>query len=338
MKYIKVITGALALVSVTMSLDTTAYAQAYNTTLSGASPGGLWSRIGGGIDAAIAKAYPGSTVSYQTSSGGLANIPLVAAGKVPMGLATDGELNAAVKGSKPYKKAIDNTRILFRVYTPASRFQMDFFAVTKSFADKHGIKTVQDIISKKLPIKIAINRRGNMDADVGEAAMNLMGISRAKVEGWGGQVIHAASKEIVSLVSDKRLDVVNFGISFNHPRVREIAKNSSPVLLSYGQDVASKVAKQFGGEVCYIKPGEYKWTPNGAASVCMGAVVVVNKNMDAKLAYNLTKAMVEQIETFKNKSHRLIKKTASPKVLAQKGNAPHHPGALKYFKEKGLVY
>jgi hypothetical protein len=338
MKYIKLITGALALVSVTIGFDTTANAQTYNTTLSGASPGGLWSRIGGGIDAAIAKAYPGSTVSYQTSSGGLANVPLVAAGKVPMGLATDGELNAAVKGSKPYKKAIGNTRILFRVYTPASRFQMDFFAVTKSFADKHSIKTVQDIVSKKLPIRIAINRRGNMDADVGEAAMNLMGISRAKVEGWGGQVIHAASKEIVSLVSDNRLDVVNFGISYNHPRVREIAKNSSPVLLSYGKDVASKVAEQFGGEVCYVKPGEYKWSPNGAASVCMGAVVVVNANMDAKLAYNLTRAMVEQIETFKNKSHRLIKKTASPKVLAQKGNAPHHPGALKYFKEKGLVY
>ena len=338
MQHIKLITGALALVSVTIGFDTTAYAQTYNTTLSGASPGGLWSRIGGGIDAAIAKAYPGSTVSYQTSSGGLANVPLVAAGKVPMGLATDGELNAAVKGSKPYKKAIGNTRILFRVYTPASRFQMDFFAVTKSFADKHNIKTVQDIVSKKLPIRIAINRRGNMDADVGEAAMNLMGISRSKVEGWGGQVIHAASKEIVSLVSDNRLDVVNFGISYNHPRVREIAKNSSPVLLSYGKDVASKVAEQFGGEVCYVKPGEYKWSPNGAASVCMGAVVVVNANMDAKLAYNLTKAMVEQIETFKNKSHRLIKKTASPKVLAQKGNAPHHPGALKYFKEKGLVY
>lgn len=338
MQHIKLITGALALVSVTIGFDTTAYAQTYNTTLSGASPGGLWSRIGGGIDAAIAKAYPGSTVSYQTSSGGLANVPLVAAGKVPMGLATDGELNAAVKGSKPYKKAIGNTRILFRVYTPASRFQMDFFAVTKSFADKHNIKTVQDIVSKKLPIRIAINRRGNMDADVGEAAMNLMGISRAKVEGWGGQVIHAASKEIVSLVSDNRLDVVNFGISYNHPRVREIVKNSSPVLLSYGKDVASKVAEQFGGEVCYVKPGEYKWSSNGAASVCMGAVVVVNANMDAKLAYNLTKAMVEQIETFKNKSHRLIKKTASPKVLAQKGNAPHHPGALKYFKEKGLVY
>ena len=81
-----------------------AEAQKYNFTLSGASPGGLWSRIGGGIDAAIAAAHPGSTVSYQTSSGGLANVPLVSRGKVPMGLATDGELNAAVTGQKPFKE------------------------------------------------------------------------------------------------------------------------------------------------------------------------------------------------------------------------------------------
>ena len=61
------------------------HAETYNLTLTGASPGGLWSRIGGGVDAAIAAAYPGSTITYQTSSGGLANIPMVAEGKVPMG-------------------------------------------------------------------------------------------------------------------------------------------------------------------------------------------------------------------------------------------------------------
>ena len=82
-----------------------------------------------------------------------------------MGLATDGELNAAVTGQKPCQSSINNTRVLFRVYTPASRFQQSFFAVTKSFADKHNVKSVQDIVAKKQPIRIAINRRGNMDAD-----------------------------------------------------------------------------------------------------------------------------------------------------------------------------
>ena len=134
--------------------------------------------------------------------------------------------------------------------------------MTKSFADKHNVKSVQDIVAKNYH-RIAINRRGNMDADVGEAAMNLLGISRKNVNAWGGQVVHAASKEIVSLVSDRRLDVVLFGISFNHPRVREIAKSASPVLLSYGKENAEKVAKKFGGEVCQVKPGEYKWSAAG---------------------------------------------------------------------------
>ena len=81
-------------------------------------------------------------------------------------------------------------------------------------------------------------------------------------------------------------------------------------------------------ERCVVKPGEYKWSPNGAVSVCMGAVVVVNANMDAKLAYNITKAMVEQIETFKNKSHRLIKKTATSSVLAQRCAASPVPSNI----------
>ncbi|MEE8350992.1 MAG: TAXI family TRAP transporter solute-binding subunit [Rhodospirillales bacterium] len=314
-----------------------AEAQKYNITLTGASPGGLWSRIGNGIDAAIAKAYPGSTVTYQTSSGGLANAKLVSEGKVPMGLITDGELNAAVNGQKPFKSAIKNTRILFRVYAPASRFQMSFLAMSKSFADKHGVKTFADIVKKKAPMRIAINRRGNMDADVGEAAMTMMGASKANIKAWGGQVIHAASKEIVSLMLDRRLDVANFGIAFNHPRVREIAKGISPILMTYSPEAAASIAKKFGGQVCKVKPGEYKWASNGATSVCMGAVVIANASMDAKLAYNITKAMIEQIETFKNKSHRLIKKTATTKVVSQKGQAPYHPGSIKYLKEKGLM-
>lgn len=320
-----------------MAVGTAAEAQKYNLTLTGASPGGLWSRIGGGVDAAIAAAYPGSTVTYQTSSGGLANIPLVASGKVPMGLATDGELNAAWKGSKPYKAAIKNVRVLFRVYAPAARFQATHLLLNPAFAKKHGIKSFADIVSKKAPLRVAVNRRGNMDGDVSLMVMKLMGATRKSITGAGGQVVHAASREIVSLMLDRRIDMANFGIAYKHPRVREIAKGVSPVLLDIPMGVAKKVAGAFGGEVCKIKPGEYKFAPKGANSVCIGAVVVTGASLDAKLAYTITKAMFSKIETFKNKSHRLIKKTATPKVLAQPSVAPFHPGAAKYLKEAGLL-
>ena len=43
----------------------------------GASPGGLWSLLGAGVDQAMKAAYPGSVVTYQTSGGGFANVGLL---------------------------------------------------------------------------------------------------------------------------------------------------------------------------------------------------------------------------------------------------------------------
>jgi hypothetical protein len=311
-------------------------AQTYNLTLSGASPGGLWSAIGTGLSAAVAKSYPGSTITYQTSSGGLANIPLVAQGKVPMGLATDGELKVAVAGTEPFKNPITNVRTLVRVYAPDSRFQMTHLLVSRAFVEKHGIKNFADIVAKKAPLRVAINRRGNLDGDVSEAVMAAMGASIKDIESWGGQVVRAASKEQGSLYQDRRIDMMNYGIAFNHPSIQEAVKGVESTLLDIPAEVAAKVAAQFGGGACSIKAGEYAWAPAPANAVCIGAVIVVNADMDGGLAYNLAKAMVEQIEEFKEKSHRAIKATVTPQVLAAAGVAPFHPGAEKLFREKGL--
>ena len=47
-----------------------AAAKKYNLTVAGYSTGGLVSTIGIGMDKALAKAFPGSAVTYQTGSGG----------------------------------------------------------------------------------------------------------------------------------------------------------------------------------------------------------------------------------------------------------------------------
>ena len=241
--------GRLFALAMAMGLAATAaHAQTYNLTLTGASPGGLWSRIGGGVDAAIAAAYPGSTITYQTSSGGLANIPMVAGGKVPLGIATDGELTLAVTGQKPFKSPIKDVRALVRLYTPGTRFQATHVFMNKDFADKHGIKSFADVVKKKIAIRVAINRRGNMDSDISRLLMDLQGATKENIESWGGQVVHAASKEIASLMLDRRIDVANFGIAFNHPRVREIAKGVPVILLDMPESIAQKVVDKFGGD------------------------------------------------------------------------------------------
>lgn len=312
-----------------------ANAQPYNMTVAGYSPGGLVSTVGTGLDAAISAAYPGSTITYQTGSGGLANAQLLDQKKVPIGFIADTELAVAVAGRAPFKKPVASLRHLFRPYAPGSRFQATHVLANKAWAQKNGIATFADVAKKKPAMRVAVNRPGNMDGDVGLAVLEAIGLKPADIEKAGGQVVRAASQEMTSLMLDRRIDVVIYGISYNHASVQEIAKGVETVMLPLDDATAKKAADKTGASPCSFKANEYSFLAADSASVCVGMSVVANADMDEKTAYNLTKGMAEQIEKFKG-AHRLLAANVTLKTLAEPGQAPFHPGALKYFKEKGL--
>jgi TRAP-type uncharacterized transport system substrate-binding protein len=179
---------------------TAAAAQPYNLTVAGYSPGGLVSTVGIGLDAAIAAAYPGSTLTYQTSSGGLANAMLIDQDKVPLAFIADHELNVALKGIAPIKSPVKSMSMLVRPYAPGSRFQATHVIFSKSWADSNGIKTFADIAAKKPAMKVAVNRPGNLDGDVALAVLAANGISQDDIKNAGGQLVRAASAEMKSLM------------------------------------------------------------------------------------------------------------------------------------------
>jgi TRAP transporter TAXI family solute receptor len=326
----------LAVLAGTVVLGTPASAQKYNLTIAGYSPGGLVSTVGAGLDAALNAAYPGSTLTYQTSSGGLANAMLLEQSKVPLALISDSELNVVLKGRPPFKAPLKDLRILFHPYSPASRFQATHVLVHKSWADKHGIKSVADIAAKKPPMRVAFNRPGNLDGDIGLAVFSANGISQDDIKKWGGQVVRAASQEMTSLMLDRRLDGVVFGISINHPRIQEMANGLELVMLPIADAATKKITDDLGGKPCTIKADEYKFLAADSSSVCIGMSVVVRADMDPKIAYDLAKGVVEQIDKYKA-AHRLLQRVVTVESLTEKGQAPFHPGAEKYLREKGLL-
>ncbi len=310
-----------------------AHAQTYNLTLAGASPGGLWSRIGLGLDKALAKAYPGSTVTYQTGSGGLANAKLVQDKKVPMGIATDPELASAVRGTGLFRgKPQKDLRVLVRVYAPAARFQITHLLMNADVAKKLKINSMADFVKNASKLRVAVNRPGNMDGDVSLAFFKTNGLNPKKFR----KLVRAASREMTKLILDRRIDALSVGLSFNHRRIREMAKGIPLLMLNQGKGAANRVAKQFGLERCKVLSKEYKFLQIDSHSVCFGAVIMANKSMSNKTAYDVTKAMLTQIEAFKS-AHRALKKATTPKSIAQPSTAPHHPGAIKAYKEAGLM-
>jgi TRAP transporter TAXI family solute receptor len=325
----------LAALSGLIALSTPASAQKYNLTIAGYSPGGLVSTAGAGLDAALNAAYPGSTLTYQTSSGGLANALALDQKKVPLAFISDTELNVVIKGRPPMKQPVKDLRVLFNPYSPASRFQATHVLVQKSWATQHGIASLADIAKKKPPFRVAFNRPGNLDGDIGLAVMAAAGAGQDEIKKWGGQVVRAASQEMTSLMLDRRLDGVVFGISINHPRIQEMANGLDLVMLPIDESIAAKVSGDLGGKPCAIKAGEYKFLASDSSSVCVGMLVVVRADMDETLAYNLTKGVAENLEKYQA-AHRLLKAAVTLQSFSEGGAIPFHPGALKYLREKGL--
>jgi TRAP-type uncharacterized transport system substrate-binding protein len=107
-------------------------------------------------------------------------------------------------------------------------------------------------------------------------------------------------------------------------------------MLPVDEAVARKVTDDLGGKPCAIKSGEYKFLAADSSSICVGMSVVVRADMDEKLAYNITKGVLENAEKYKA-AHRLLQQAVTLESLTERGQAPFHPGAEKYLREKGLL-
>jgi len=317
-------------------LTASANAQPYNVTVAGYSPGGMVSTVSAGMDAALAAAFPGSAVTYQTSSGGLANAALVAQRKVPMGMIADHEVPQPWFGREPFKQPLKQLRLLFRPYTAESRFYISHVLANNDWAKRHGIRTLADIAGRKPPMRIAVNRPGNNDAEVSLAILREAGVTPQLISDWGGRLTRAASREMVSLMLDRRLDLIAIGISFNHPSIHQLDNGLDLAVLPISKDVATKVGEEWAGKACVMTVQEYKFVEQDTWGACIGLGIYVHEAAEDAFVRNLMTAFFDHADRIRQ-SHRLLEKVVTPQSMAEPGLIPHHRAAAQFLKERRLL-
>lgn len=328
-----VVAGVVALVFgfAGLTSEATAAQAQMKLTLSGASPGGLWSLLGEGVNGAIAKAYPGSSVTYQTSGGGLANIALVTRGKVEMGIAHNVEVKAALQGEAPFKKPVENMRALAYMYNWAPMQ----FVIRADFAREKGITSLQDLADKKIAVRVAVNQRGNMVEAMNRKIFEAYGFTYDDIEKWGGQVVFVGSQEMANLMRDRRIDMMCNGVFAPHSSIMEAA-NAVPVkLLGLSPKVIEQVSEETGADRYVIPSSAYEWLDGDVPTVALGAMILIQKKMPEQEVYNITKALVENVDVIRN-VHKAMR-PLTPELMASQKVIPYHPGAARYYREKGLL-
>jgi hypothetical protein len=326
----KMIAGALAgAAAVFLFAAGSAQAATYNVTLCGASPGGLWSLLGAGVDAAVKKSFPGSTVTYQTSGGGLANVALLDNGTCDVAIIHDAEAKLALAGKPPFKAPIDSMATVAQLYTWAPMQAI----VNADYAKEHNLKTLEDITAQKLPIRIALNKRGNVVSDVGESMLNAIGANVDNIKSWGGDVQFAASGEQGDLMRDRRVDMILNSLFVNHSSIRELASAIDVTLLPISEENAQKVIDEWDILPFTIKNDAYDWTSQDVFTVTVSAQLFVRSDADEAMVRDITKALVDNVDQLNG-----VHKAMAPldvELMAGAKTVPYHPAAKKVFEEAG---
>ena len=305
-------------------------AQTYNLTLCGASPGGLWSLLGAGIDAAVKESFPDSIVTYQTSGGGLANVGLLDKGTCDLAIIHDAEAKLAIAGKAPFTSPVTSLATIGQLYTWAPMQAI----VSADYAKEHELKTLEDISAKKLPIRIALNKRGNVVSSVGESMLNAIGASVDNIKSWGGDVQFAASGEQGDLMRDRRVDMIINSLFVNHSSIRELASAIDVNLLPISDATAQKVVDEWDIKPFTIPNSAYDWTSSDVLTVTVSAQLFVRKDADEKMVHDITKALVDHVDKLNG-----VHKAMAPldvKLLAGAKTVPYHAAAAEVFKEAGF--
>lgn len=106
-------------------------------------------------------------------------------------------------------------------------------------------------------------------------------------------------------------------------------------------DVSGPVIERMIAEHPYYAPavipgGMYVGNVKDVHTFGVKAVLVASADLDDETVYQIVKAVFDNIDNFKT-LHPVFA-SLNPKAMAGTGDiAPMHPGAIRYFKEKGLI-
>jgi len=321
-------TTVVAILSVVL-LALPATAQLSLTWTAGAVGGG-WYAISGGM-AELLREKAQLTIKV-IPGGGTQNPVLVQKGEAEIGMGLPPLLDAAVKGEDPYQgHKMGDLRAL------AGNMSLNTFHFYVGAETPYANMTMDEIFKGKKPIRLAISKPGSSDVWVFEKVMEYYGMSYKDWEAAGARFFRGSYTEQAGAFKDRNVDGTFTFLALPGASITEASVGRSLKLLAFPEPLLAHLGK-FGLGKGTIPAGTYPQAANArdtVVSATMGTTITVTTKMPNDMAYTITKALNDNPDRVR-KIHASLADYDPAKAYLYLG-VPLHPGAERYYREKGYL-
>jgi TRAP transporter TAXI family solute receptor len=296
-------------------------AQAQNYSIATGGTGGVYYPLGGGMAAVLSKHVPGMTATAEVTGGSVANLQLIGSGKPYIALTQADAAIDAVKGQDKFTGKPIPVRTLAVLYPN----RMHVVSIEGA-----GVTKIADLKGKR----VSTGSGGSATEVFAFRVIEAAGLDKDK----DMRRERLGVAESANALKDRKIDAFFWVGGLPTAAVSDLAH--SPGVKIQMIDIAHLVpamSKKYGN--IYIKDVIQKAVYKGMEADNQAATVtnllVVHQNMDDKTAYNIVKAVFDHRDDL----IRVHKEAENIKFENQKTEAssiPWHPGAIKFFAEKGI--
>lgn len=292
-----------------------------NVQIWGGSPGGAHEALSIAIGEIIRKEIPNTVVTSQLIAGISAFLKIEedeGSGVVHIGFGSGFNAGLQYSGRPPFKKPWDKVRILMGLMPSVTQIVVR--------ADS-GIESIPELA-------------GNRHSP-GTVGMTGETFFRLILEEYGMsyndlRIQHLTTADSTQMMIDGHLDSMSVNGSFPRAGFVSLAETIDIKLLALPEEVVGNLVKKYPGVIPFTIPaGSYKGVDKDITTTATPNVIHATAELSDELAYQITKAIYENQEYLGNISADF--KYVTPELMVTDLGIPFHPGAIKFYKEKGLM-
>lgn len=313
----KFVSTVAAMVTAMSMTAPAAQAEQFINILTGGTSG-VYYPLGVALGKIYGEKIPGVRAQVQATKASVENLNLLEQGRGEIGFTLGDSLKAAVDGDEEagFKKKLGKLRTIAAIYPN----YIQIVATAES-----GIKTLADLKGRTLSVGAPksgteLNSR---------AILKAAGMSYSDLK----QVQYLPFAESVDLMKNRQLDATLQSAGLGVASLKDLSSSTEINVVAVPKATVDKIGPPFVSVV--IPANTYTGQKTDVETAAVVNYLVTNADVSDEIAYQMTKQLFENLPELAN-AH-VAGKGITLEKAAIGSPAPLHPGAIRYYKEKGVL-